>query len=372
MGMITENYPMRQRLTLLDLVEKHQLLDDAIRKERKHFVSDWNGTHPFVGEFLGPEILTRGAVTPDEARYLYFDEEHDILDAVRLLHRTFEGINLSRENVLAGPGSSSLLTALCLWIVQQRYSEVYYIPPLYYTLHYFLRMMNIRLRPVSGKHAFEAGAVLNLPARKALLLLCDPIWFAGRRVPAEKIEAIANWQRNTDSCVVVDGSFQFMQWDHDRRENSSILDPELTFRVISPTKSLAIPCFRFAYLLHPSWSHRELLFLYENVVGGATVGDLAFARRSLNVLMTDKSNRSLTNYLKETFERLVADGTISTRIVPDCGYFVFAVPHCQLAKQIVMDQEYFELEGYPDHVRINLMLARDLYFSTPDGEGRHA
>ena len=168
-AMITENYPMRQRLTLLDLVEKHQLLDDAIREDRKHFVSDWNGTHPFVSEFLGPEILTRAVVTPDQARYLYFDEELDVLDAVRKLHETREGLSLSRENVLAGPGSSSLLTALCLWILHQGYREVYYIPPLYYTLHYFLRMLTVRPRPVTGKHAFEIGAALNLPAKKALL-----------------------------------------------------------------------------------------------------------------------------------------------------------------------------------------------------------
>jgi aspartate/methionine/tyrosine aminotransferase len=358
---ITENYPMRQRLTLLDLVEKHQLLDDAIREDRKHFVSDWNGTHPFVSEFLGPEILTRAVVTPDQARYLYFDEELDVLDAVRKLHETREGLSLSRENVLAGPGSSSLLTALCLWILHQGYREVYYIPPLYYTLHYFLRMLTVRPRPVTGKHAFEIGAALNLPAKKALLLLCDPIWFAGRRVPPQMMETIANWQRDTGSSVIIDGSFQFMQWENGGMECSSILDPELTFRVISPTKSLAIPCFRFAYLLHPAWSHRELLFLYENTVGGATVGDVAFARRSLQVLRSDESNHRFTNYLKDNFELLIAKDVIHTRIVPDCGYFVFAVPRRELPRQIVMDQEYFELEGYPDHVRINLMLARNLY-----------
>ncbi len=45
---------------LMDLIEKHRLLDEAIRSNREHFVSDWNGTHPFVERFLGlrpPEIV---------------------------------------------------------------------------------------------------------------------------------------------------------------------------------------------------------------------------------------------------------------------------------------------------------------------------
>lgn len=355
---------MGQPVSLLDLVERHQLLDDTIREERKHFLSDWNGTHPFVEEFLGPALLNPGRLSGDQHRYLYFDEEQDVLDSIRALHATVEGLALSHANILAGPGSSSLLTAMCLWILQQGHNEVFYVPPLYYTVHYFLRMLNVRLRPVSGKHAFEPGATWNLPPQRTVLLLCDPIWFAGRKVPAAKMAMIAQWQRQTGSSVVVDGSFQFMQWGPDRKEHSSVLDPELTFRVISPTKSLAIPCFRFAYLLHPAAAHRELLFLYENLVGGATVGDLAFARRSLQVLTCPESNRRLTKYLRETFELLIEADILRTKITPECGYFVFGVPSQKLSAQVVMDQGYFELSGYPDHVRINLMLARKLYLAS--------
>src|SRR5690242_9009928 len=136
---------MRQPAMLADLVERHQLLDESLRKDRKHFISDWNGTHPFVGEFLGPELLTEAWLSPDQSRYIYFDEERDVLNSIQSLHAAIEGLSLSRENILAGPGSSSILTALCLWILQQGQSEVYYIPPLYYTVHYFLRMLNIRL-----------------------------------------------------------------------------------------------------------------------------------------------------------------------------------------------------------------------------------
>jgi len=99
-----------------------------------------------------------------------------------------------------------------------------------------------------------------------------------------------------------------------------------TFRLVSPSKSLAIPAFRFAYLLHPEEFHEELLFLYENIVGGANSVDLAFARRAMKVLRTKRSNLVLTDYLKSAYSSLVRSGIIKTAITPDCGYFVFGIP----------------------------------------------
>jgi histidinol-phosphate/aromatic aminotransferase/cobyric acid decarboxylase-like protein len=344
-----------------DLFTRHRLLDDAIARDREHFPSDWNATHPYVREFLGPEIASSALGRQEESRYIYFDEQPDILDAIRGLHRSLEGLDLARNNVLAGPGSSSFLLALSLWLVQQAYTEVFYIPPLYYTLHYFLKLFGIRARPLPSGYLFESRVPRGLPAGRSFLMLSDPVWFAGFRVPLESIESIARWQRMTGSLVMVDGSFQFMQWDQTRREHSSLLDPELTFRLISPGKSLAIPSFRFAYLLHPARVHRDLVFLYENMIGASTVADLAFARRALEVMTSERSNFALTNYLRHTFGRLIANGILSTRITPDCGNFTFAVPAVRLPRQVAMDQDYFEVKGYPYHIRINLMLAERMY-----------
>jgi hypothetical protein len=144
-----------------------------------------------------------------------------------------------------------------------------------------------------------------------------------------------------------------------------LLDPELTFRLISPGKSLAIPFFRFAYLLHPARLHRGLVFLYENMIGGSTVADLAFANRALEVMSSEECNFALTDYLRSQFDMLAGNGIVSTRITPDCGNFIFAVPAVRLPGQIEMDQDYFEVKGYPDHIRINLMLAGQLYAKSP-------
>lgn len=340
---------------LTELIDKHRALDVAIKNNREDFLSDWDGGHPFVKEFLGPEFLNPSLTQDLPSRYIYFEDEPSVLEAVRVLHFKLESLDISCRNIAAGPGSSSLLVALSLWLVQQGYKEVYYVPPLYYTFHFFLRMLNIRLRPVSGKQVFESGAALNLPSRKTVLLLCDPVWYAGRRVPLDKIVAIADWQKLTGSLVFVDGSFQFMQWNGTRREHTAMLDSDLTFRLISPTKALAIPFLRFAYLLHPSRFHDDFVFLYESIVGGASICDYHFAQRSLDVLSSERCNRDLTVFLRSTYQQLIEKRLIDTQIAPEAGYFIFAVPKVRLPNQVVMGQDYFELKNYPDHVRVNLL-----------------
>jgi aspartate/methionine/tyrosine aminotransferase len=351
---------MPRKTSLADLIEKHKALDGAIEDGREGFLSDWNGDHPFVERYLGPELLEFKLTQPLPSRYIYFDEEPSILEAVSALHRKLEGLMVSRRNVAAGPGSSSLLVAFSLWLLQQGYEEVYYVPPLYHTLHYFLRLLGLRPRPVSGKHAFEPGAGLNLPQKRTVMLLCDPIWYAGRGVPSEKLAAIMEWQQRTGSLVFIDGSFQYMRWDGGRREQTAALDPELTFRLICPTKSLAIPFFRFAYLLHPAHFHDEFLFLYESIVGGANISDLAFARRSLEVLSGEDGNRALTTFLRETYERLSRERLIQTEVPPECGYFAFAELAPGLLGRVTMGQDYFEQRNYPGYARINLMVAHRL------------
>ncbi|MDQ3760484.1 MAG: hypothetical protein M3460_01920 [Actinomycetota bacterium] len=54
---------------------------------------------------------------------------------------------------------------------------------------------------------------LRLPKHKTLLALTDPIWYAGRKVPCEVLDAIKARQLNTGSLVFVDGTFRYMQWD---------------------------------------------------------------------------------------------------------------------------------------------------------------
>lgn len=355
---------MYGKLALADLISKHRALEADIRENRDEFISDWNGQHPFTRGFLGPDFPKIGAEESELSSYVYFDDHAGISDAICDFHLKVEDLKLSRKHVVAGPGSSSFLVTFSLWLLKNGYNEVFYVPPLYYTLHYFLRTLQIRLRPVSGQHAFEPDCCLNLPSSKSMLLLTDPVWYAGKRLPIEVVEMIALWQRETGSLVFVDGSFEYTQWDGTRREFTSILDPEYTLRLISPTKSLAIPSFRFAYLLHPSRIHEDLLFLYESLVGGANVTDLLFARRAMAIQSSQTGNRLLTDYFRTTYKRLVEENILTTPFIPDCGYFVFAKLTNPIGGAPAMTEDYFELRGYPGFVRVNLMAADRLYPAT--------
>lgn len=352
---------MRNSEPLLAFVERHRALDGAVASEGGKFMSDWNGTHPFVSEFLRDFDLNHVSRLPGHmSRYAYFDDTREIADGIRDFHAIADGIAVERKGVIAGPGSSSILAAFALWLLQRGYNDVCYLPPLYFTFHYLLRTLSIRVRPVSGKHPFEPDAVINLPERRSVLLLTDPIWFAGRRLAAAQIEQIAAWQSRTGSAVFVDGSFQYTQWDGSRAEHSAQFDPDLTFRLVCPTKALAIPAFRFAYLLLPAKYHDDFLFLYESILGSSNFTDLEFARRALAVLSSPRSNRPLTEFFRDTHDGLLREKFIEPGITPDCGYFAFVLPTKRLPGRVFMTQDHFELKRHPRHVRINLMVAAPL------------
>ncbi|HXA86465.1 MAG TPA: aminotransferase class I/II-fold pyridoxal phosphate-dependent enzyme [Candidatus Dormibacteraeota bacterium] len=352
---------MKRHPELAALVERHQQLETTLETRRSRFISDWNCDNPLIEPLLGAELLNLASNRQSTDSYIYFDEEPAVLDGITRFHLTREGIELSRTNVLAGPGSSSFLAAFSIWLRRSGYTEIYYQPPLYHNFHYLLESLDINVSPLTNKHIFEPGYTMKLPARRTVLLMCDPVWYAGKRVPKEQIAAIAEWQQATRSLVFIDGSFQYMQWDGIKDEKTAMLDPELTFRLICPAKTLAVPFFRFAYLLHPGETHQELMFLYESIVGGASASDLVFAQRALQVLNNDSLNRMLTDFYVKIYHALIGRDLIRTDIAPECGYFVFAVPTNRPANMVTMDGSYFELKGHTGYCRINLMAARRIY-----------
>jgi hypothetical protein len=112
-------------------------------------------------------------------------------------------------------------------------------------------------------------------------------------------------------------------------------------------------------LLHPACYREELHFLYENLIGSTSLADLLFARRALRVLSSKRSNTVLTGFLRDTYNRLIEKRLIETPITPDCGYFVFGRTKGKLFNRIAMDEDFFELKGYPGYVRVNLMKASE-------------
>lgn len=344
-------------------------MDDEFYSSSYRFVSDWNGTHPFTGEY---EARVRGALAqlPDVEAYRFYDREPGVVPRIVEFHHAL-GEDISEDRIAPGDGSSPLLSAIWLWARATGLHEVRYVPPLYYTAHHLLNLLELRPRPVSGLHAFEQGCSLNLPSGPALLYLADPVWYAGRRARIDVIRSIAEWQQRTHGFVVVDGSFQYMPWEGPHHEASAELDPERTIRIVCPTKSLGMHGYRFAYAIVPPALRRPLLDMYETIHGSTSRGNVAFARAAMEILASPTSNRPLTSHIARRFGELSKLRAFNGVVEPECGYFVFAEPTRLAPDALVMTGEHFENPRFKHFVRVNLLNERALG-ALVEGEGRDA
>jgi aspartate/methionine/tyrosine aminotransferase len=177
-------------------------------------------------------------------------------------------------------------------------------------------------------------------------------------VHERQIERIARWQRRTGSLVLVDGTFQYARWDRgSRREPTSRLEPDRTFRIVCPTKSLAVHGTRFAYLLLPPQHRQSLRYACANITGATSAANERFALRIMEVLDSDESNDALVAHIQSERHRLLESGVIRSEAAPpEAGYYTFAVLNDESMKEaIVMDQRFFGLHDLVAHVRVNLL-----------------
>jgi aspartate/methionine/tyrosine aminotransferase len=239
----------------------------------------------------------------------------------------------------------------CTWLMLAGYSQVHYLPPVYYKFAYLFKQYNIQPVPVSDLHAFQSDFELRLPKRRTLLVLTDPIWYAGAKVPCEVLDAIKAWQLNTGSLVFVDGTFQYMQWDGTSAEISAQLPPDQTLRMICPTKFLSLHGYRCAWLLVPKPLRDKLAELHLNLHGEASLADGLFAHRACDVMLHN-GNRRLLDYVQRNYQRLLDKDAVDGNFDVETGYFLFARPRAPRAHFLSMGQDFFELNGYPNHMRI--------------------
>lgn len=171
----------------------------------------------------------------------------------------------------------------------------------------------------------------------------------------EVIHKIREWQKKTGSVVFVDGSFQYTKWNQPHFEHTASLDHDLTFRVVCPTKALAIHGYRFSYAIVPETERELFTYLYENMCGSTPLRNLLFAQQAMTVLGSNTSNKKILNEIEMSFNLLMKRGAITPVGTPDCGYFIFAKLKESMRNIIAMDESYFELSGYPEYVRVNLI-----------------
>jgi aspartate/methionine/tyrosine aminotransferase len=340
-----------QRSRLWYLQRLHAALDERLVAIRHGiFVSDWNGTHPLTSRFLGSLGTSRRA----PGQYATFDEDSLLTQKIVSFHNARDITQISRNMVVAGQGASSLITALGLWLREMHTEEVFYIPPIYFTFGYILELLQIRARPVSGFVPFASRFSLNLPPRRTTLILSDPVWFAGYGLPNQVIAEIRSWQKRTGSLVIVDGAFQYLAWSV-REENTSGLASDRTVRLICPTKALALHGYRFAYLLVPSRNRKAINHAYENCNGSASIDNLAFSHRAMDVLSSPRSNTQLIDLIKRRYGRASGAEAFSDIVSPDSGYFIFGKLKRSRRDLVSMGPEYFQVRGYNGFIRVNLL-----------------
>ncbi len=317
------------------------------------FLSGWQCDNPYASSLLA--AVRHQSENVDYRQYRYFDEDEKLSTRILDLHLSLDGTRPQR--VLCGSGSTSLLYAFATYVKRLGISTVHYIPPIYFTLATAFNTYGIRSVAVSRTQPFQKAFSLALPKRRrCVLLLTDPIWYTGTRYCKEAIEDIARWQKQTSSLVFVDGSLQYLPWDGIRRELTSALDPEHTFRLVCPCKQLSIHGYRFSYLLLPSAHERGMAWTYANVAGPAPADSIAFAREAITACADGQLSAHLVRDVVSRHKWLRERRLIESVISPDCGYFVFErVTHALPPGYSVMDARYFGLRGYAGYMKINLL-----------------
>jgi aspartate/methionine/tyrosine aminotransferase len=317
------------------------------------FLFGWQPINPFADDLLG--AVKERARGTDYTKYSYMETDRSLSNAVLKLHGDLDDI-IPDAAFCAASGGASVLSAFCYWLSRNQIKEVYYLPPIYFTLLNGLRQFGIRARAITGFHSFELNTSPDLPNKETVLIVADPVWYAGIPVPQYIIDGLSSWQRKTGSLIFVDGSFQYMRWDSKTFEPTSRLDPKRTIRLISPAKSLAIHGYRFAYALLPSDIKPKFSNSYTNICGSAAADNVAFAYEAISA-MTD---RNLTNKLIQRaatrHRSLRSKGIIESPLNPEAGYFVFEKINIKLPEDSLrMEGKYFGQPRYPGHTRLNLL-----------------
>jgi aspartate/methionine/tyrosine aminotransferase len=343
------------------ILKMHRDLDRRSRTETAApFISGWQTAHPLAEEYLNASHWTSTTgLGPD--RYSFLSDSVALVNAIRRFHAGTDRMDYPADAVFASSGSSPLLMSFFLALPELGIGEVHLAPPVYYSCYYFCRSLGLPTRHVSQDLLDDAGAVMDLPDRRSALVICDPIWVFGTTVHSANLDRIREWQRATGSVVLVDGTFQYTRWDdHSRAEPTSTLVPEQTFRIVCPTKSLAVHGVRFAYMLVPPQMRESIRYPCSNITGATGLASEHFALRLMEVLNSPTGNRDLVGYIRTMHGRLRSAGVIiSEARDPVASYYIFGEIRRDIADYaLAMDERFFGISGFPGRVRINLLYPR--------------
>ena len=325
-------------------------LDDG---DRGKFLSGWQCENPFNGRLF--RAVKERSKSIDYGSYTYFEDDTELTTLIKDLHARADAVR--PQHVFCGSGSTSLLFGFASLLKKRGVKQVYYLPPMYFTLHLAFDRFEILTIPVSDRQPFEPGFDMRLPDQaESVLMVLDPIWYTGIPLAPEVIAQIAEWQTRTASLVFVDGSLQYLSWDSPKAELSAQLDPQLTFRLICPSKQLSAHGYRFAYVLLPSSAKKEFSWVYTNIFGPVNADSIAFAHEAILEISNGSISRQSMGLVSQRHKDLRKRGIIESELNPSCGYFVFEKLNVPLPDgYVTVGGQYFDQPRYRDCIKINLL-----------------
>lgn len=349
--------PSSRILTTREILQLHEDLEVKFGDGNGgDFLFGWQSINPYADGLLA--AVKRRAEEIDYTKYSYMESDSVLVGELADLHTSLDGIKPDAV-FCAASGGASILFAFAYWLARNDIKEIYYVPPIYFTLLNGLRQFGIRARALTAYHCFEREFRLILPQKKTVLILADPVWYAGIPVPKDVIDQVASWQEMTGSLVFVDGSFQYMRWDHRVWEPTAKFNKSHTIRLISPTKSLVVHGYRFAYALLPSTIKPIFSNCYTNIAGSSSADNAAFAHEAIGAMRERKLTEQLIARASSRHAKLRDLGIIESRLRPEAGYFVFEKINVSLPEDnLRMDGRYFGQPRFPQHARMNLLSTR--------------
>ena len=241
------------------------------------------------------------------------------------------------------------------WLSVQGYDEIYYVSPIYHTAHFAAKKYGIRLRAINCFHPYESEFDVNLPAGRSFLILTNPVWYAGTRIPLHVLDKIRKWQDETGSFILVDGSFEGTQWDNELAVNWLCFDNSKTMHILCPSKQLVYHGARASYLTTPDNLYRKLQTIYSMIFGSLASETIAFLLAEEELLNKLNLPKKIMLKASETHEKLRKAGVIEAPWNPVCGYFCFEKIDEKYKPQLLMGGDFFDQKKYPDFSRINLL-----------------
>jgi aspartate/methionine/tyrosine aminotransferase len=344
------------------LVQRHVALEeDENRGYDGNFISGWQCVNPYALEIN--QLITNARVGLVPSSYQYAEAVPQLEESYRELEKQTHSQLIQR--ILFGQSSTQLLLLLSVWLKSKGIKEVFYVAPMYFTAHRTFDILGIRTRAINAHHVYEEHFSPNLPPQGGVLILTNPVWYAGVRLTEDFLVDVKKWQANTDSVVIIDGSFEYMRWAKDSKSEVAF-ETKNTFKIVCPTKQLCMHAFRAAYLLTPDQYYRNLLTESTLLYGSVGLDTLAFLIAAAPILKAQVYPRALIDLASTMHKSLRNKYIINAEWNPSDGYFCFErVNRRSEMLSKTMGGSFFEQPRYPEHVRINL-LSPTLY--TFDGD----